>query len=197
LFLVCNEPSVAQLEAHANSSPVANGVHDFKTAKLQQADTQTGQQGYAIDVTAADLEDARDECENEGGIRGFVLGMEYNDPGYSVLGVNVGGESVSANEYAAIGKTTCGSGPFAGYADIVRAPAVSMEYAILCGMATNRPLESPSGYWSEADFFRAVEATEPEPILCDFQLSDRNAPSDVSSLSSKYQIGDIECGIVR
>lgn len=184
IFVVCKDALKSanqQLFAYAN-----NNIHTFINAELTGSDSESGTRNYSFAFNGGLLKDeAIEECENEGGVVGFLLGVEYNDPG--VLGM-----APSIDEVAIVGKNNCGTGLLAGYMDGNSAPSTEwdMEAAIACAINTgSKKLSNPSVYWSLNDFKAAVGMeTDRKPLYCNFGLSSGNAPSEPATEPEDHKL---------
>jgi hypothetical protein len=184
LFVVCGDALKTTIDKQNGFAN--NNIHTVADAELTGPDSESGTRNYSFAISEGSLKNkALEECENEGGVVGFLLGVEYNDPG--LLGM-----APSIDEVAIVGKNNCGAGLFVGYMDGNSAPSTEwdMEAAIACAINTgSKKLSNPSAYWSSADLKAAVGmGTDKKPLYCNFGLSSSNAPSEPATEPEDHKL---------
>ncbi|MBU2613532.1 pilin [Patescibacteria group bacterium] len=202
MFTVCNDAVDKELE-NIDSFLMVNNIHKFKDATLQgdEGDSRKqGKQSFSFSLTPEDIADEESECKDEGGVFGFALGIQYNDPGIGFVSFvsETAGEGGAFDEFAAVGKDSCGgaSTRFSGYVEKGASRgetdgdgdenSADMEVAIMCGISSNR-----KAFWTLDDLRSAAGVgSNPELLFCDLHLESGNAPVDVTSGSSYIKIGD-------
>lgn len=121
---------------------------------------------YSFNLDAGDIQSALNACPN--GFRGFLLGVQYNDG------------DVAFDDIALLSKQNCagGSTMFDGYASGGAIDKDDLGMAFLCGLrkAPARFLDAQEVYWKREELEAAVSGRS--AISCNFNLSDKNAPSD-------------------
>lgn len=192
LLAVCNNARQAgDMQAFFQKGPVNNGIDEVTKGKITANTDNNGTQSYTFEMTEKDLQDAKNECSDKGGLAGFVMAIEYQD---TDLGPTEDDEAI-------VGKSNCGGGKFSGY---VNGTGVTQyEAAVTCGLAVpSKPLANPSNYWSVSDLETSLGiGGDAKPVTCDMQLSNLNAPSDPGSKSTPSIIfsinggSNITCGI--
>ena len=127
----------------------------------------TGAATYEFAFTSSDIARAQQKCASGGGLRGVLLGVEYND-------------SPGIDDVALLSKKNCGGGSqiFDGYASGGALTETDIESAFFCGLNKSTPrFENPNNdYWTPQELYAAAEGRL--PIVCNFNLSKDNAPSD-------------------
>lgn len=145
----------------------------------------SGQATYIIDLDSSDLEEAANSCEPkpQNGLRGFLLGVQYNDDkklGERYLVAPVSGQpAYIQDDMAILSKNNCGgdTGTFDAYATGASAPDQwDLARALLCGFAKGKLKNPQTEFWT-LDELKAA-ATGQSPITCNFNLSEENAPSN-------------------
>lgn len=131
---------------------------------------QIGSASYEFSLTEASINAAVTKCQNEGGFRGALIGLIYNDVGYLGTGVGI-------NDVAMLSKVNGGSARFAGYADGSSSDEADFINAYNCGIKKG-DLKNSAIYWSEQDLRGSLSG---RPIDFSFSLSNANAQSDPES----------------
>ncbi len=160
---------------------------------LKGTEVDAGNQFYKFDVTEDILKQAMTSCNLLGGIQGFVLGIQYNDNEGIIDPIGKAATIGPSNDdMAIVGKSACGGGDLTAYADgtATSYDLTDLKRAVWCGIYDTGTLKGTSNYWSWEEMKKAagVEGASPDPIVCNFQLSNQNAPSNPVA-NNKYMAG--------
>lgn len=194
-----------------------------ETYKIQLAGATMGKAGaivYAYAGGQPDFDEMKAKCQNNGGLRGAVLGVIYKDtqkaPGIIAgaiaggttgalggaaagpVGILAGGGggaivggalgSVTFDDALIVSKADCGNKGttlFKGYNDGGVSDKTDVKEAFYCGSViwpgqSMSPrltdLVKQSSMWTADELSKAFSGDA--PIVCDFILTDKNAPSD-------------------
>lgn len=199
LIMVCNHaqaPKVEGVEGNLSDIITYGARRTGKRAGAEQTQAdQAGVAGYSFNFNQADLQQAVSKCKDKGGFRGAVLGVQYNDDTFidaatrvgvasallGLPGLAIGLITLPADDFAVLSKSNCGSGikKFDGYASGHKTVPDRQDLAdgLFCGFRFGRFLDDPNktNYWSEQELKDALGG---KTILCDFSLSNNNAPTE-------------------
>ena len=183
-----------------NSRDWSSSEKDFNKTSVASTE-DTGNQRYLWNITQADLDKAKEYCQQfqgpykgdpkYSGVEAIVIGIKYQDPGWefgtAVSGVC--GSITTSDEYAIIGKNNCGnSGMLNGYWEGDFGDAVSntpYKQALWCSVfGGNRVLMMDAGAMKNQNFnysnvwtFEEIQdaITNEKSIQCDIVLNKDNA----------------------
>jgi hypothetical protein len=174
LLAVCNyaqnnDPKIVQ----GNITVVKGSVKPTIVGRAASSNTttdknQVGRGSYRFDLTELDTAEAAQDCPNGGGLRGFLLGIVYKES-YSSVGGGI-------DDVAVLSKQNCGGGRFDGYENGSVSDTSDEAAAIACGVKQGKFQNANGVYWTKAELDAAAQGVA--PILCNFQLSNQNAPTD-------------------
>jgi hypothetical protein len=223
MLLLCNHAQPANL-ATADTDDVTNSwkivdadlVTTAYGSDAQTSDKAVGGQGaYRLTFDQELLDDMETFCESRGGLRGALLGVEYNDdlipPSTRALGsaallvagsivfpvasplalaaVVAIGYSMPADDFAIVSKQNCGGSqnPFDAYSKGTDLSRDSTDIArgVLCGFARNKLLNGTGAYWTRDELARAISGDA--PITCNVSLTRNTAPSDPELCAEKNE----------
>ncbi len=191
-----------------NSAKVASNLPEYLKAKLSNASQSGGGvTQFVLSGGPSDIQKLKSACANQGGLRGAVLGVIYNDPeikSAATCAASVGAAAFtptgipgaaiscsSVDDAVIITKNECGkSDKFFGYADgtALSADLTDLQTAAYCGMrvlpgtganlgSVRQELFNPSSYWTLEELEKAF-ASDGEALKCDFTFTKKNVPSD-------------------
>lgn len=184
LVAVCEAAQVSTSQQDKEAIVAGNMLvvseENLSTVGKTSGDTKTdtndaGDASYYLNPTTADIQKAVDLCNhtdsagNQNSLRGFLIGVQYNDG------------AIATDEIALLSKQNCagGSGVFDGYATgRIGSDSADLARAYLCGLQKSPPkfLKSSSIYWTKEEIEAAIAGRKAQS--CDFDLSNENAPSD-------------------
>jgi hypothetical protein len=168
---------------------LAKVAHIVGTART--VEDIAGQAAYQFDLSSTALIAAASACSASGqgnGFKGAVVGVQYNDD--TEIGtryVQALATFTSANfmdDMAIVAKSDCGGGAkiFSGYSSGIVADRKDLARAMLCGFGKGKLKNVGQDYWSLNDLTTA--ALGDGPIICNFNLSSENAPSNPGEIPS-------------
>lgn len=134
---------------------------------------EVGRATYVFDYDVDDLQEAVDYCnERFEGFRGVALAVTYKES-LSAVGF-------AYDDLALLSPTNCRASQFDGYANGIRGEAIlgneeEISHALVCGRARGA-FQDAGSFWSHQQLQAAAKGGA--PIVCNFSLSDANAPTD-------------------
>jgi hypothetical protein len=206
LIFLCNSgqpvtPATADPDAVISNWTLTDasvGGMGLDTGTRTTDEEEAGQAVYRIPLSTSVLNNAKTFCADKGGLRGAVLGVQYNDDSvdptlrllasagltaFGGVGVVAGvalAATTPADDFAVVSQQNCGNanGSFDGYGNGRKSSfdTTDLARAMLCGFSRGRLLDGPGVYWKEADLKSALDGSS--PIVCDFALNHDTAPSD-------------------
>jgi hypothetical protein len=146
-------------------------VNDKRVSKQQSGKysdaSEIGNADYAFDLDKDELIGVANDCADRGGLRGYLLGVQYNDSGY-------------VDDFTLLDHNDCGGASlFSGYANGSTGSDTSeILQAFTCGLNKNPKKFSKDGggYWTQNDLLAAERGGS--PITCNFRLDEKSAPVD-------------------
>lgn len=187
LIFVCNDAETSTLgPSHhirvieTEAETVGRVVGSTKTEK-----DVSGVASYSFDFSSGDVQSAVTLCRSQGGFRGALLAVQYNDDKNffsRALAAPISDEELNpGDDFAILSRNNCHNRPFDAYAvgGMTNSAYEDLGSGLTCGFSKpSAPLRISANYWTAEELTAAAEGRN--PLTCNFGLSESNAPSDAA-----------------